>query len=100
MNKYAVAVRLVLSDRDLLEQLAEEAAELSQAALKMIRAYKLSDNVTPISRDEAMKNLREEMSDVVSVYWLLSDDERYSFVEENPKFERWAKRLGVKRIMA
>lgn len=33
--------------RTLLEQLAEEAAELSQAALKLIRAEKLSDNPTP-----------------------------------------------------
>ena len=32
--------------RTLLEQLAEEASELSQAALKLIRAEKLSDNPT------------------------------------------------------
>lgn len=36
-----------LDRRTLLEQLAEEAAELSQAALKAIRAEELSNNPTP-----------------------------------------------------
>ena len=46
--------------RTLLEQLAEEAAELSQAALKLIRAEKLSDNPTPanvsIASEQLMKS--------------------------------------------
>ena len=43
-----------LDERTLLEQLAEEASELSQAALKLIRAKKLSNNVTPRTEQEAV----------------------------------------------
>ena len=50
MMSYIDDKRYVLEHTDrrtLLEQLAEEAAELSQAALRLIRAEKLSDNPTP-----------------------------------------------------
>ncbi len=39
----------VLDTRTLLEQLAEEASELAQAALKFIRAAEYSNNPTPIT---------------------------------------------------
>ena len=51
--------------RTLLEQLAEEAAELSQAALKLIRAEKLSDNPTPANVSIASEQLIEELADVL-----------------------------------
>ena len=51
--------------RTLLEQLAEEAAELSQAALKLIRAEKLSDNPTPANVSIASEQLNEELADVL-----------------------------------
>ena len=54
-----------LPDRELLEQLAEESAELSQAALKCIRAQGFSQNPTPVSCEDAMKNLQEEINDVL-----------------------------------
>lgn len=53
--------------RTLLEQLAEEAAELSQAALKLIRAEKLSDNPTPANISIASEQLNEELADVLMV---------------------------------
>lgn len=71
MNKYKEYVLSVLSERELLEQLAEEAAELSQAALKLIRAEKLSNNTTPISAGQARTDLQEEFSDVLTVAELL-----------------------------
>ena len=45
----AKQVRNKLSDRELLEALAEECSEAAQAALKLIRAKGYSNNVTPTS---------------------------------------------------
>ena len=85
-------IRDALSERTLLEQLAEEASELAQAALKLIRAAEYSNNPTPITRQEAEVNLDEELHDVLAVASLLGiidyDD------DENPKWKRWAERLG------
>ena len=55
-----------LGARERLEVLAEEAAELSQAALKMIRAYRMGGavNPTPVTAKEALENLVEEVADV------------------------------------
>ena len=46
-----------LDERTLLEQLAEEASELSQAALKLIRAKGLNNNNTPAGDQEAIDDL-------------------------------------------
>ena len=54
-----------LPPQDLYAQLAEESAELSQAALKCIRAQGFSQNPTPVSCEDAMKNLQEEINDVL-----------------------------------
>ena len=96
MNKYAQFVRNTLSERELLEQLAEECNELAKASLKMIRAGSMSNNMTPTSRDDACDNFEEEQKDVISVLWLLTGNERYAYIDGYPKFERWAKRLGYK----
>lgn len=47
----------------MLEQLAEEAAELSQAALKLARVLR-GENPTPVTEEEAWKHLVEEYTDV------------------------------------
>ena len=47
----------------MLEQLAEEASELAQAALKLARIER-GENPTPVTEDEAYKNLVEEYTDV------------------------------------
>ena len=96
MNKYSEYVRDTLPDRDLLEQLAEECNELSKASLKLIRAIGDSENPTPISKVEAYDNFIEEQKDVISVLWLLTNSDRYAYIDNYPKMERWAKRLGYK----
>lgn len=48
----------------MLEQLAEEAAELAKAALKLARIER-GENPTPITRGNAAMNLIEEYTDVV-----------------------------------
>ena len=91
-----------LDERTLLEQLAEEASELSQAALKLIRAKGLSENVTPKTEDGVMQNLAEKMMDCSIVMALLSLKDKKirtavhhsEGVSENLKWKRWAERLG------
>ena len=94
MNKYAEYIMNTLTTRELLEQLAEECSELSKASLKLIRALGLSENATPIGKIEAYDNFIEEQKDVISVLWLLTGSERYAYIDNYPKYERWANRLG------
>ena len=79
---------------ELLTQLAEECAELSQAALKLRRAL-TGINPTPVTAEEARKNLVEETADVYNVLGLLLDAvdnaEIYSIIRR--KKERWLNRL-------
>lgn len=94
MNKYQEYILSVLSERELLEQLAEEAAELSQAALKCIRAEGLSNNTTPITAGQARTNLQEEFSDVLAVAELLELVD----CQDAKKLQRWAERIGYKDV--
>lgn len=73
-----------------LDQLAEEAAELAQAALKLARVYR-GTNPTPVSAETAYNRLIEEYSDVILVGHVLdvyADPEIMAV-----KTERWLKRL-------
>ena len=83
-----------LTRRELLEQLAEECSELTKAAMKTIRAEGLSDNPTPISKEDTEKKFTEEQLDVVSILWLLTDSKMYEYIRYYPKDVRWAIRLG------
>lgn len=94
MKRYKEYILSVLSERELLEQLAEEAAELSQAALKCIRAEGLSNNTTPISTGQARTDLQEEFSDVLAVAELLELID----CQNAKKWQRWAERLGYKDV--
>lgn len=65
-----------VSERGLLESLAEEAAELSKAALKMIRVLDSVDDAYPVDPNEynydtCKKNLIEEVTDVGACCMLL-----------------------------
>ena len=87
-----------LDERTLLEQLAEEASELSQAALKLIRAKELSNNVTPRTEQEVTQNLVEEILDCNLIMSLLYRKDR-KLVTSMPKInkhKRWAERWGYK----
>lgn len=92
MNEYKKIVQETLTERDLLEQLAEEAAELSQAALKLIRASGMNKNVTPVSREQAAENLLDEFRDVMisaEALGIWAGDHRM----DSHKWQRWAERV-------
>ena len=72
-------------------QLAEEAAELSQAALKVARIMH-GTNPTPISLIEAKNMVREEFTDVVQCATYLELDVDYEQIRH--KEERWANRIA------
>lgn len=85
-----------LPPQDLYAQLAEEGAELTQAALKCIRAQGFSENPTPVSSEDAVKNLQDELNDVLIVAYVLGLVGGYS-VRNWDKLERWAKRIREAR---
>lgn len=83
----------ILPQAEILAQLAEEGAELTQAALKLRRALD-GTNPTPVSIQEAGDRLVEEIADVrVCESQLLGID--WSIVEEvcKRKLGRWEGRL-------
>ena len=92
-------VREYLDQDELLAQLAEEAAERAQAALKLRRAY-TGTNPTPVTRRAAYNDLLEELADVhVCVHAMRLDDcETLGRVQRvaNEKMARWAARLEEK----
>jgi NTP pyrophosphatase (non-canonical NTP hydrolase) len=85
-----------LPTEELLAQLAEEASELAQAALKLRR---VEDGTNParISKEDAIKNLLEEIADVkLSIHLLGFDDEKAEAVCREimvKKTDRWANSL-------
>ncbi len=83
-----------LTEREKLEQLAEEAAELAQAALKLIRAKKLSNNSTPMTEDDANMNLAEKIDDVIMCVCLYYGGMPFVDVMAMPKWKHWAERLS------
>ena len=87
-------VKDYLTQAELLCQLAEESAELAQAALKERRTFD-DDNPTPVSYTDAHANLLEEVADVyVSLGELLSlaDWETVAHTRAE-KENRWMQRL-------
>lgn len=89
VDKYLDGIREYLSKEELLAALAEEAAELSQAALKLRRALDYT-NVTPVSIYECEKNFIEEIQDVNNCIRALG----YESIGLNErKIKRWITRL-------
>lgn len=74
----------------LYEMLAEEAAELAQASLKMARILR-GENPTPIGAQDAYKSIEEEWNDLYLVNRVLSLTTDY--VSMKHKAERWIERL-------
>lgn len=87
-----------MSRRDLLIALAEEAAELSQAALKLARAEKLIKHPTAVSEEQALKDLEEEYTDVLLCSRVLDLDVNQEL--RRKKALRWAKRLTLQESIA
>ena len=75
---------------EILAQLAEEATEMAQAALKLRRAM-TGINPTPVTREAAESNLEEEISDTALCLELLglAADQRTM----EAKLARWRERL-------
>ena len=87
-------IRRRLGEPELLAQLAEEAAELAQAALKYRRAMS-EKNPTPVTRVDAAKHLLEEMADVELCMYMLNneaDDVKIADIMAR-KANRWFNRL-------
>ena len=83
-------VKDYIPQSEILVQLAEEAAELAQAALKLRRAMD-GTNPTPVSFADAYHNLIEEYSDVTLCLRELDMNYSPSVIEQKSK--RWLKRL-------
>lgn len=78
----------------ILMQLAEECAETAKAALKLARIYQ-GVNPTPITADDAMAALIEELADITVCVGCIGGID-FDAVEnvQDSKIERWAKRLA------
>ncbi len=87
------------SHGELLAQLAEEAAELGHAALKLRRAV-TGASPTPVSEAQAVAAVIEEIADVRLLLRLLgfdlADAECERIMQE--KLERWAARLRAQEV--
>lgn len=81
----------ILDTRDILLQLAEEAAELSQAAAKFAREL-YGKNPSCRTEDELKRKLEEEMSDVFVVIKNLPFRPQWEIIEF--KEQRWMERLA------
>jgi NTP pyrophosphatase (non-canonical NTP hydrolase) len=85
-----------MTTEELLCQLAEEASELAHAALKL-RRVEDGTNPTPVPKEDAIKNILEEIADVTLVINLLgfNTDRDQVICREimTQKADRWANRL-------
>lgn len=80
----------------LLEQLAEESAELAQAALKI-----RNENPTPKSRADCVANLQEEIADVelgISILPAALNDPAEVGRTMSAKHWRWNERLHDEKL--
>ena len=75
----------------LYEQLAEESVELAKAALKMSRVIR-GENPTPVTQEEAVEMVGEELSDLFTVCAVLNVGPEIGRMM--PKMRRWAGRLN------
>ena len=86
-----------LPQAELLAQLAEEASELSQAALKLRRVID-GQNPTPVSYQTAVRHFNEEIADVhVCLDQLHFIDDEIIHKSYQVKTERWIGRLLEQR---
>ncbi len=83
--------------RDILEQGAEECAELGKAMLKLIRTMDCSKNPTPAHPSEVLDNVYEEIQDVLCVLMVLLPEKKWDAMIDGTytyyKLDRWNKRL-------
>jgi NTP pyrophosphatase (non-canonical NTP hydrolase) len=85
-------IREMIPVTELLAGVAEEAAELAQAALKLRRCYD-GTNPTPADPDIQYESFLEEIGDVELYLDQLSINRRVIADYKAAKLERWEKRL-------
>lgn len=89
--------RILVTDKlgkaEILAQLAEEGAELSQAALKLRRVLD-GRNPTPVTSTDALENLQEEFADVLVCMMMVGIDVASIARIIRLKCARWASRLA------
>lgn len=79
-----------------MEQLAEESAELAQAALKFARKLR-DENPTPKSEEECLQDLLEELADVKLCMEVFEEKNYYPDEIEQimqQKRKRWESRIS------
>lgn len=85
-----------IGEAAILEQLAEECAELTKAALKLSRVMR-KENPTPVTVNKAFDNLVEEIGDVRLL--LRVTDFMYDGIPtqdmEEYKLQRWKNRIKL-----
>lgn len=90
-------IKDTLPMRDILEQGAEECAELGKAMLKLIRTMDCSKNPTPKRPSEVLDNVYEEIQDVLCVMMVLLPEDKWNAMIDGAytyyKLDRWSKRL-------
>jgi len=79
-----------LSTAAILEQLTEECCELGQASAKLARIYR-GENPTPTQVEDAIRNLREEFTDVMICTTIL--DVNIDIDVMINKLNRWKNRI-------
>lgn len=86
-----------ISELAVLMALAEEATELSKAAMKLARAKGLLDNPTPISVEQAENDLIEEYNDLLICVGVLNKMPSLTICVDldlrKRKCRRWAERI-------
>ena len=86
-----------ISELAVLIALAEEASELSKAAMKLARAKGLLDNPTPISVAQAESDLIEEYNDLLICVGVLNKMPSLTICVDvdlrKRKCSRWAERI-------
>lgn len=98
MTDYMDYIRESVPQEELLAQLAEEATELAQAALKLRRKID-GRNPTPVPLSQAYDHLTEEIADVRLCLRVLGFDPESPIYNkmEGRKLRRWADRLRKAR---
>ena len=88
-------IRKKLTRDDIVCGIAEEAAELGQAALKYRRTLPTSKNVTPVSVTEALEHIEEEIVDVLMYFEVMGYplEALVAQAQSSPKWKRWLERL-------
>lgn len=82
---------------DGLAQLAEEAAEVTQAALKLRRAIVPKSSPTPVKTEDALAHLYEELADVRACAKVLELYDARIDITAGGKIRRWVKRLRERK---